>query len=101
MAYRVEVSVRVGFVPDGVGGAMIGGAQANIPGTGSPSTSGFGTVFGAQVRKYIQAEGVPGTLNAPSAANIATAINSAATDIQNQITAAELAIIQGWSTGSP
>jgi hypothetical protein len=42
---------------------------------------------------------VPGTFNAPTAANFGTALTSAATDIQAQITAAIIAQIQAWATG--
>lgn len=104
MAYVVEVETRIGWVPDGSGNTFLAQPQANIPGQGPiPQNNRVG--FMAQVRQYIVAEGVPGG-DAPTLANINTALTSCVSDLASStgtpiITAAELAIIQGWSTGNP
>jgi hypothetical protein len=49
--------------------------------------------------RFQASEVVPGTIDAPTAANIGTAISSAATDIQGQITTALIAQIVAWATG--
>jgi hypothetical protein len=104
MAYFAEVEVRIGWVPDGSGNTFLGQPQANIPGQG-PLPLNNRVVFSAQVRQYIVGEGIPGG-DSPTLANINTALTSCVADLAAasgtpQITAAELAIIQGWSTGNP
>ena len=101
MAYLVEMLIRVGWVPDGSGNTFMGQFQANIPGQGQ--TEQPRVVFNAQVRQYIVAEGIPGG-DAPTLANINTALTSCVSDLAAStgtpiITPAELALIQGWSTG--
>jgi hypothetical protein len=110
--YKVTTYVDVSIVPRGLGGsglspsgnptgqsAGVGYTQANVPGfgaSGTPGQSGF-----AQTRRFEAAEMVPNAIaTPPTAANIGTAISSTATDIQGQITAAILAQIQNWATGS-
>lgn len=101
MAYRIEVSVRVGWVPDGAGGAALGQSQANVPGTGSGLNPA--TIFNAQVLQGIQAEGVAAVNpDAPTATEFRTAMTLAATDLNtNFFTAANVATMQGWATGLP
>ena len=92
MAYRLRLIAWFDWVPDGAGGAALGQLQGQNP--------GLGTVGVAQSRRYQQMEAVPG-LDAPTAANFSTALTNGATDLNTQITAAELAILQGWATGLP
>jgi hypothetical protein len=96
--YRVRAYVDVDWVPRGLGGMDLTQNQANLPGYGTGATPGPGGV--AQTMRFQAAEMVPNALTvAPTAANIGTAISSTATDIQGQITAAILGVIQGWATG--
>lgn len=99
MAIRVEVLVRVGWIPDGAGGAALGQQQADVAGTGPGLTPG--TIFNAQVLQGIQAEGVYGG-DTPTQSQIQAAITAAASDLNtNFVTAANVATINGWATGSP
>jgi hypothetical protein len=102
MSYRVEVTVDISYVGRGRGGTgMVPSPMGNVAGVGGvPVGGGPGTYSNSQTMRRIAAEIVPGTFDAPTAANIGTAISTAATDIQAQITAAVLAQIQGWATGS-
>ncbi len=100
--YRVNVAVDVCWVPDGSGNTFLGVQQANNPGQGQPTQNPM-IVPMAQTRRYITAEGVPGG-DTPTLANISTALTTAVADIAGAtgtpfITAAELALIQGWATG--
>lgn len=108
MAYRIRVRVDYDWVPDGVGGALLGQMQADNPGFTSAGTSGL--VGAAQTASDIVAEIVPGG-NSPTGANFLTALQSAATDLNTKMTTAGLvpgftsgtllALVQGWSTGNP
>ena len=99
MAYRVEVQVRVGWVPDGAGGAALGQQQANVAGTGTSLAPS--TIFNAQVMQGIQAEGVQGG-DTPTQAQFQAAITAAASDLNtNFATAANVATWQNWATGNP
>jgi hypothetical protein len=103
LAYRVRMIVDVDWVPDGSGNTFMGQFQGNNPGQGGveqPMVVGM-----AQTRRYTVAEGVPGG-DSPTLANLNTAMTSCVADLAASsgtvvITAAELAIIQGWSTGNP
>lgn len=103
MAYRARMIVDLDWVPDGSGNTFIGQFQANNPGQGGveqPMVVGM-----AQSRRYTVAEGIPGG-DAPTLANINTALTNCVADLAAAsgvvvITAAELAIIQGWATGQP
>jgi hypothetical protein len=104
MAYRVRCYIDIDWVGDG-GGTVLGGgiSQANNPGfTGA---DGSGSVGVAQTRRYQTSEQIPGG-DAPTLANILTALQSCASDFAAasgtvKITAAELALIQAWATGGP
>jgi len=96
--YRVNVIVDINAVPIGTGGAGIVPREGNVAGVGPSQYPG--TFGNTQTMRLIQSEIVPGTFGAPTAANIGTAISSAATDIQAQITAAVIAQIVAWGTGS-
>ena len=108
MALFCEVELRIGWVPQGSGNTFIGqGAQANVPGQGQTQVARIN--FEAQVRQYIAGESVPvavGSEGSVTLANINTALTNIVTDFAGAsgtpiITAAELALIQGWATGSP
>lgn len=101
--YRIRVYADIDWVPAGAGGAALGQSQSQDPGYGQAANPG--AVGVAQTRRYQAAESVPGG-NAPTLANILTALQSIATDLAGAtgtpiITAAELAIIQGWASGNP
>ena len=96
--FRVRAYVDIDIIPRGMAGTDMVQNQSNSPGYGANATAGVGPV--AQTMRFQAAEMVPNTLTtAPTAANFGTAIQSCGTDIQGQITAAILAVIQGWATG--
>jgi hypothetical protein len=96
--YGVRVYVDVSLLPRGMAGAYISQNNANIGGYGS--TQGPGLAPMGQTMRFQQVELVPNAIaTPPTAANIGTAISTAATDIQGQITTAILGVIQGWATG--
>lgn len=101
MAFRIEVIVRCGWVPDGVGGSGLVQSQANIPGAQSGLNPATG--FNAQVLQGMQAEGVVAVSpDAPTATEFHTAMILAATDLNtNFFTAANVTTMQNWATGSP
>lgn len=87
-------------MPRGVAGPGIQQNNSNIGGYGPNQTAGINPV--AQTMRFQQVELVPNAIaTPPTAANIGTAIQTAGTDIQNQITAAILGQIQGWALGNP
>jgi hypothetical protein len=96
--YMVRVYVDVCLFPRGMAGAYISQNNSNIGGYGS--TQGPGPAPMGQTMRFQQDETVPNAIaTPPTAANIGTAIASAATDIQGQITTTILGTIQGWATG--
>ena len=97
MSYGVRIYLDIYKLGDGMGGAGLAILAANVPGVGPTLAAGTGP--SAQTIRYQQAEQVPGTLNAPTLANLKTAISAAATDAGNQISTADLAQIQAWATG--
>lgn len=101
MAYVVEVLVRIGWVGDGMGGAGLGQSQANVGGMSAGLTPG--PIFNAQVLQFLQREGVAAVNpDAPTQTEFRTAMTLAATDINsNDITAANVATMQGWASGLP
>jgi hypothetical protein len=105
MSYMVRVYADVCWVGEGMGGAGLGILAANNPGYGSGSGLNIaqaGTMPNGQTIRFQQGEQVlPATFNVPTAAEISVAIESAAEDIEAQITAAVLAQIQAWATGGP
>jgi hypothetical protein len=103
IGYRAIVMVRIEAVPAGVGGAGLGGLNANDPAYGQGQTPGT-TAF-AQSLYFQDAVPIPGG-SAPTLANINTALTTAVSDLAAAsgtplITPAQLAIIQGWATGNP
>ena len=92
MSFRIDYSVTVTFVGDGMG-------PMELP--GSPAISFFGSGLGA-APLGIPGQGgqlVPGG-NTPTAANFTTALNSMAADIAAQIAVpATLARVQAFATG--
>ncbi len=104
MAYRVRAFFDIDWVGDGAG-TVLGGGQSQANNPGFTGAAGTGSVGGAQTRRYQTAEQIPGG-DTPTLANILTALQSCASDLAGAsgtvlITAAELAIIQGWSSGNP
>ncbi len=96
--YRIVIQANYQWVPAGAAGAALGQMQANNPGMGASLIPG--AVGNAQTLQHIQGEQVPGS-NAPTLANFTTALQSGATDLAAQITAAVLAQMQGWASGNP
>ena len=101
MSVMVRVYADICRLPGGTGGAAFSGAPiANTPGyNGSPVGGGPGTVPNGQTIRLQVAELVPGTIDQPTAANIGTALTSAATDLQAQITTAVITQIDNWRLG--
>lgn len=104
--YMVRAYYDVCWIPAGTGPALLlPGSESNSPGYGQAGLPGPAPV--AQTRRYQAAEVVvAATPTAPTLAEIDTALKSLADDIAGAtgtpaITAAELAIIQGWSSGNP
>lgn len=100
----VEVELRIMQIPAGTGPVMLGQQQANQPGFGGTALgrpAGF-----AQMMFKNDAVLVPGTNGAVTLANMLTALQQAAADFAAAsgtvlISAADLAVINGWQTGSP
>jgi hypothetical protein len=96
--YKVHVKAYVQRVARGMGGAGLQLNQAEHGGFGPTDTPG--NAPSGQVMYFQANEMVPNAIaTPPSAANIGTALTSAATDIQTKITAPILAQIQNWSLG--
>lgn len=109
MSYRVSLIARYEWVPDGVGGTMLGQPQADNPGMGSAGATA-GTVPGAQEASDIVAAIVPAG-NSPANTDFQTALNNAAAALYTRFTTAGAvpgftsgtlyAQVAGWSTGNP
>lgn len=104
MALRVRVFVRVDQIVGGTGTALVGQVQADNPGYGQGDDPG--PVGAGQTMLLSDAETVPGTAGAHTVANFRTALVAAADAIAGssgtpKITAAVLAEINAWQTGSP
>jgi hypothetical protein len=101
----IRAYVDVCWLPEGTGGAGLGILAANNPGYGAGTGLNIaqaGTMPNAQTLRFQQGEQVlPATFNVPTAAEISVAIESAAEDIEAQLTTAVVAQIQGWATGGP
>jgi hypothetical protein len=101
---RIEVEVRIMQAPAGGGTVMMGQSQGNNPGVGQLAAPG--SVGNAQMLFMNDAEIVPGTPGAITLANLNTALVAVANDLAGSsgtplITAAILAQINAWQTGSP
>ncbi len=99
---KVRVYVQVDEVAAGAGPSGLGAGFSNNPGFGQGNNPGV--AGGAQTRYYQAAEMVLGAGGSITLAEIDAAIKAAADDIAGAtgtplITAAELAIINGWNTG--
>jgi hypothetical protein len=102
--YMVRVTTDVCLVPRGVAGTSMQQNVGNLGAFGQVSATnpGSGAAPMGQTMRFLQDEMVPNAIaTPPTAANIGTAITTAATDTQAQITAAILAQIQAWATGGP
>jgi hypothetical protein len=104
MPLFVQVDVNVCWAPQGSGNTFLEQQQAAVAGQGVNQYPHVGRV--AQRRLYIDVEAVPiagGSEGSVTVANIKTAIDNASTTIAGTvtplITAAELAMIQGWASG--
>lgn len=106
MPLMVQVTAEVMWAPAGGGGSLVGQQQANVAGQGQTQQPRIVPI--AQWTQYIDAEPVPvavGSEGSVTVANIKTAIDAASTAIAGTgsplINATQLAIIQGWASGSP
>lgn len=104
-AVIVKVNIDICEIAAGVGGAGLSpGDQANSPGFGQ--AGGPGPVPMAQTLRLMAAEAIPGTPGSYTLANVNTALSSIVTDIAGatgtpKLTAAILALINGWNSGNP
>lgn len=94
MAFVLKYKIDIAWVPDGVGPMEVptSGVLTFFPSAANPAGVSLGS--GA----FAQGSLIPGA-NAPTLANIATALTNLSTDVQAQITAAVLARIQAFATG--
>lgn len=100
MAWAIQMTLDIGWIGEGSGGAsFVARPQANIAGYGS--TPYPGVSFNAQTIRFQQAEQVIPTASPPTQANFQSAVTSAATDLNSQLTAAVVAVLQGWASGNP
>jgi hypothetical protein len=112
MPIAIQVEATVFWVPAGAAPGVLGQAQANFAGYGA-TAPGPGSVGNAQKLLISVVEGVPGT-DPVTSANINTALTTAVTDLVTKLNASgstgfsatgqpstPLAVIQGWSTGTP
>jgi len=104
VALRVSVRVRFEIVGAGTGPSGLGGLNADDPAYGQSLSPGAAPV--AQTLYFQDAEPVPGTPGSWTLANLKTALDAASTSLAGStgtpiIDASELAIINGFATGSP
>ena len=94
MAFVLKYKVDIAWVPDGASAMEVPSSAVLtfFPSAANPA----GVTLGGGA--FAQGSLIPGA-NAPSLANIATALANLSTDIQAQITAPVLARIQGFATG--
>ena len=100
----VEVELRFMQISAGTGPVLMGQLQGNEPGVGG--AAGPGTLGTAQMLFKMDRNVIPGTNGAITLANVLTALQTIASDFAAAsgtvlITAADLATINGWQTGSP
>jgi hypothetical protein len=100
--YNVRIYVDVNYVPRGrPNGVGVQQNQSNIGGYGPTLTSGEAPA--SQTLRLQQVEYVPNAVTTPpTAANIGTALTTAAADIQTRLAAdpVTMAMIQNWAIGS-
>jgi hypothetical protein len=97
--YQVRIYADINYV--GRGQRPAGMQQNNSNVTGFGPAQGPGDAPAGQSMRFQQSEVVPNAITvAPTAANITTAIQTAATDMQTQLTAAVMATIGNWASGS-
>ena len=94
--WAVRVYADVYWVGAGVGNTAYGPA-ANVPGFGAGQYAAV--VPEAQKLLFQQGEQVIAAGATPTAAEIGTALTSAATDLQAQLTAAYVTKIGNWASG--
>lgn len=96
--YHVRVYADVNYLGRTQRPAGIQVNVSNVGGYGPGQIAGDAPT--GQTMRFQQVEMVPNAVaTPPTAANIGTALSTAATDIQAQITAAVLAQIQNWANG--
>lgn len=101
---RLRCQWRVEAVGAGTGPAGLGGLNADDPAYGQNLYPGAAPI--AQTTYFQDAEVIPGTDGSITLANIKTASDAASTTLAGStgtplITAAQLAIINSWFSGSP
>lgn len=94
MAFVLKYAVDIAWVPDGVGPMEVP-SSAMLRFFPSASNPG-GVTLGNGA--FAQGSLIPGA-NAPSQANIITALNNLVTDLTAQLTPAVVSRIQGFATG--
>jgi hypothetical protein len=104
MAVKIRVSINLDQIGEGMGSSAVGQSQARNPGMGQGL--GPGTVGSGQTMELLVGEQVLGTDGALTLANIQTALTNIANDFAGAsgtpiITAALLAQINAWNSGSP
>ncbi len=104
MAIRLEVIVRAYQVAPGTGPVLMAQNISDIPGIGQTNQPGPGQ--NGQTLYLSDAEMVPGTAGSYTVANFNTALAAAVTALAGasgapKITAAILAQMKAWNTGSP
>ena len=94
MAFVLKYAIDVAWVPDGVGALEVptSAVLRFFPTLANPGGVTLGN--GA----FAQGSLIPGA-NAPSQANIITALNNLVTDLTAQLTPAVVSRIQGFATG--
>lgn len=103
-AVKVRVYVDLDMVAGGVGATATGVNQANNPGFGqaaTPGIVGMGQTLHLQAAEQVLGAGGSITLAEIQAALVAIANDLAGASGTPIITAAILAQINGWATGSP
>jgi len=94
MAFVLKYAIDIAWVPDGVGPMEVPSSAMIRFFASAANPAGVTLGSGA----FAQGSLIPGA-NAPTLANIATALANLSTDIQAQITPAVLARIQAFATG--
>jgi len=102
----IQIELRIGRVAAGTTGVQVGQEISNSPGMGTASPPLPIMLPLAQFMYFQDAEPIPGTDGAITLANINTALTAAVLTLAGatgtpKITAALLAQINAWSTGSP